>query len=356
MKSILDDPKTYGRFDTLDVYDSIQTIGQQFESAWHDAQFVSLNFDITQVKNIVYVGMGGSGLAAHVISSLSPLLIKVPFEIVANYRLPQYVDKNTLVTLASYSGNTEEVLSCAQDAIKRHSLSIVITAGGKLKELALTEHLPLILLDESLNRTHTPRYGLGLLLGAAMGVTVRLNSEAFRFVDPKEIVRTIDRSFGLLNKDISTVGNPAKSFAQKNTDRTVIVISANHLAGVGKIMANFINETSKTFSTTFNIPDLNHHLLEGLTFPVALKDHTRFVLLNSSLYPDIIQKRFQITRDILIKQGYQLTEIKPESADIVLQVFESLVFSLMISYYLCIANKQDPSGNPWVDYIKKQLS
>lgn len=355
MKTPLDDQKNISQYDTLGVYDSIATMGQQFESAWRDSQFVSLNFEPDKIKNIVFAGMGGSGLSAHLVQSLSPLLLKLPFEIISNYRLPQYVTKDTLVILASYSGNTEEVLSCGQDAIKRQSKTIIITTGGKLKEFAITEHTPLILLDEKLNRSHDPRFGICLMLGATMGLMVRLNAEAFHFVDPKEIVRIIEKSLDSFSVERPTSNNPAKLAATKNRGQSIIVFSANHLSGVGKISTNFFNETAKTFSAHFSIPDLNHHLIDGLVFPTTLKDHTRFILLNSSLYPEIIQKRFQLTKDILIKQNYQLMVIKPESADLVSQVFESLVFLIMISYYLSIVNKQDPGTNPWVDYFKKQL-
>jgi len=356
MKNFLDDSKIYSQYDTLDVYDSIISTGQQFESAWHDSQFVNLNFEPEKIKNIVFAGMGGSNLPAHIVLSLSPLLLKIPFEIISNYRLPQYTTKDTLVILASYSGNTEEILSCAQDASKRQSKVVTITTGGKLRDLAVSEHWPLILLDEKLNRSHVPRYGIGLMLGAVMGLTIRLNQEAFRFVDSKEIVRTIERTLDLFKKDRPANDNAAKEFALKNKGMSLMIFSANHLSGVGKVSTNFINETSKTFSAYFPLPELNHHLLEGLTFPLSLKDHTRFVLLNSSLYPEIIQKRFQITKDALIKQHYQLTVIKPESTDITAQVFESLVFLMMISYYLSIVNKQDPGTNPWVDFFKKQLT
>lgn len=355
MKTFLDDTKIFNQLDTLSVYDSILSLGQQFESAWHDTQFVSLNFEPKEIENVVFAGMGGSNLPAYLTLSLSPLLLKVPFEIISNYRLPQYVSKNTLVILASYSGNTEEIISCAQDAKQHQSKILVITSGGKLKEIAINEHYPIILLDESLNKSHIPRYGIGLMIGATIGIMTRLNPESYRFVDPKEIVRVIEKSLDSLNSNIPTENNPAKSFSIKNKGQAIMIISANHLNGVGKISGNFMNETAKTFSTFFSIPDINHHLMEGLSFPVSPKDHFRFVLLNSSLYPEIIQKRFQITKNIIIKQNYQLTVIKPESTDIVSQVFESLVFFIMISYYLSIVNKQNPGTNPWVDFFKKQL-
>lgn len=355
MKTLLDEPKSVGQLDSFGVYQSLKSFGSQFESGWHESQFVSLSFEIDDIEKIVFAGMGGSNLPAHLLLSLSPLLLKTPFEIVANYRLPQYVDAKTLVILASYSGNTEETLSCAQDALKRHCPVVVITTGGKIAELALNEHWPLIRLDDKLNHSHVPRYGLGLLSGAVLSLVSRLNQESFRHLDPKEIVHTFDRTFAPLALEINTTDNPAKQIAIKNQRQSLIIFSANHLAGVGKIAANFLNETGKLFSTNFTFPDLNHHLLEGLTFPTSFKDNSRFLLLDSSLYPEVIQKRLGVTKDVLIKQHYQLTVIKPESTNIVSQVFESLVFLVMISYYLSIVNKQDPGTNPWVDYFKKQL-
>jgi hypothetical protein len=95
--------------------------------------------------------------------------------------------------------------------------------------------------------------------------------------------------------------------------------------------------------------------MEGLAFPVGLKDDVKFILLDSGLYPLIIQKRLRITKDVLLKQKYQVTVIKPESADPVLQSFESLVFLIMFSYYLGILNKVNPGENLMVDYFKNQL-
>jgi glucose/mannose-6-phosphate isomerase len=355
MKTILDTAKTYDQYDPQQVRSSLVNLSQQFESAWHDAQFINLGFDTASIHQIVIVGMGGSNLAAHIVQSISPLLLKIPYEIVANYRLPQYVGRDTLVILVSYSGNTEEILSCAEDAKQRQSKTIVITTGGKIKIFALDEHWPLLLLDEKLNLSRIPRFGIGLMIGSLLGIFVRLNPDSFRFVDPKEIVRVLDRGLENLSVAKSLDNNPAKSLAEKNKGQSLILISANHLTGVAKVATNFFNETSKTFSASFNIPDLNHHLLEGLSFPTTLRDNTRFLLLDSALYPEVIQKRFRLTKDMLLRQKYQLTVIKPESTEIISQVFESLVFLVMFSYYLSIVNKQDPGTNPWVDLFKKQL-
>lgn len=351
----LDNPKTYQQLDEQDLYGSYAKFGRQFDSGWTAAQFVSLGFETDQIKNIVFSGMGASNLAGYLAHSLTPFLLAVPFEVIDNYRLPSYADKNTLVILSSYSGDTQEVLSCAQDARMRGCPTVIITAGGNLLNMANSENIPLILLEKKLNPSFAPRAGLGLSLGAVISLLLRFSPTAQKYFNQKEIVHTIERVFDMVSQGKVAPENPAKSLALKHKGLGVLLFSANHLSAVGRASANFINESSKTMSVSFDFPDLNHHLLEGFTFPLGLKDQFNLLILNSSLYPEIIQKRVLLTRDILLRQKYHVTVIKPETLDPVCQVFESLVFLIMFSYYLSIVNKVNPTPNPWVDYLKANL-
>ena len=60
--------------------------------------------------------MGASIYGALVTKSLLGLQMQYPSEVVTDYHLPAYVGENSLVVLTSYSGTTEEVLSCAEEA------------------------------------------------------------------------------------------------------------------------------------------------------------------------------------------------------------------------------------------------
>ncbi|PIZ24820.1 hypothetical protein COY48_00885 [Candidatus Collierbacteria bacterium CG_4_10_14_0_8_um_filter_43_86] len=352
----LDNPKIFRQQDPANLYDSLTKFSRQIESGWHQAEFVNLDFDPNKIKNIVFAGMGGSNLSAEIVQSLAPYLLTIPFEIIANYRLPSYSDKKTLIILSSYSGNTEEIISCAQDAGARSCPRVCITSGGKLKDIAKNQRIPLIELDERHNPSHSPRAGVCLSIGAVIGLLLRLNPSARKFFNRKDIIQTIERVTDLVNVQKDTQENPAKALALKHRGLGFIFFTANHLTGVGKLFSNYLNETAKTFCASFSFPDLNHHLLEGLLYPSALKDDLSVLVLNSDAFPEIIQRRIRITREVLLKQKYRVTVIKPETADPVLQVFESLVFLVMFSYYLGIVNKVNPAINPWVDYLKSNLS
>ena len=57
---------------------------------------------------------------------------KVPMVTNADYRIPGWVCKNTLVVACSNSGNTEETLQATSEAVKRGACVACVTSGGKL--------------------------------------------------------------------------------------------------------------------------------------------------------------------------------------------------------------------------------
>lgn len=334
---------------------SISNSGAQFESGFQSATYSSITINHQEIKNIVFCGMGGSNLAAKLISSLSPFLLPHPFEISSNYRLPSYVNKNTLVILCSYSGNTEEVMSMSLDAVRRQAQTIFISSGGKLADYAIQNHHNFIKIETDLNSSKAPRYGLFLLIGACFGLIKRLFPENTTEIDTQKIHLSIEKSLDLVRVEKNVSKNSAKDMAIKYQNKAVVFIGANHLASIGQIIKNYLNESAKTFAFAYEIPDSNHHLLDGLVYPSSFKDNLYFFLINSELYPSVIQKRLKITQDIIIKQGYQLTVVKPESDSLIGQTMESLVFFIVFSYYLSVVNKVDPIKTPYVDYFKNHL-
>ncbi|MDO8624546.1 MAG: SIS domain-containing protein, partial [Candidatus Diapherotrites archaeon] len=86
------------------------------------------------IRNVVICGMGGSGIAGRIVVDLCGNELKVPMYTHADYGLPAFADRSTLVILVSYSGNTEETLSGYDEANKRKCKMVSITSGGQLAE------------------------------------------------------------------------------------------------------------------------------------------------------------------------------------------------------------------------------
>ncbi|MBN1168392.1 hypothetical protein JXA63_00725 [Candidatus Woesebacteria bacterium] len=336
------------------VLETIRLYPDQLKQAWDEVTSIDTPDEYKFCDKIVLCGMGGSALGARVVDSLLVNRIRLPFEIFNQYNIPNYSDDKTLVICYSYSGNTEETVSALKDAILRESKVFVISSGGQLKDIAQEHNLPMYLIDPKYNPSGQPRNALGYSIGSILALFKNLEFATFFPEEIDEAVAAMKAAFNQndpKNKDIL-----AKSLADKIKDKALILVASEHLYGVSHAIKNQFNESAKTFAALFELPELNHHLMEGLENPRSLKNDVIFMTLESSLYLERIQARYELTKEIFEKQGYKYISYKPLSEKKLSQVFEVLCFGSLIVYYLGRSYGIDPNKIPWVDHFKKKLS
>ncbi len=351
----LDDQKKIASLDNTRVYDSVVSFGDQFEQAWKESASLSLSDSYRNVKNIILCGMGGSALGAHVLKALYEEKLSVPFSIVNGYKLPNETNDNTLVILSSYSGETEEILACAEEAMQRQAKIVGIATGGRLAALLREHGYPAYVFEPKHNPSNQPRMGSGY----SLGFYVRLfQTLGFLAIEEDEMNRAAAFMKGLsetYGAHIPEASNTAKKIAQDLKDKQVVIAASEFLRGNAHVLANQINENAKQFACFFEIPELNHHLMEGLRFPKANQKNLTFLFLESSLYEHKIQARYPITKEVLEQNGVAHTAWNPKSKGKFLQTFETLVFGSFVSFYLAMLNDIDPSEIPFVKYFKEEL-
>lgn len=101
------------KLDPGNVLESVQSFPDQCLQIWNDLK--PINIQATNIKNIVICAMGASAYGGYITNTLFANEIKIPLYVVNDYHLPDFADSSTLVLLTSYSGTTEEVLSCAKE-------------------------------------------------------------------------------------------------------------------------------------------------------------------------------------------------------------------------------------------------
>jgi len=87
---------------------------------------------------LVVCGMGGSAIGADLVLACLPGL-SVPAAVVRGYALPEWTGPDTLVVVVSYSGETEEAISCAAQARSRGCAPVCVASGGRLAAFAEAE-------------------------------------------------------------------------------------------------------------------------------------------------------------------------------------------------------------------------
>lgn len=352
----LDEVAAMKKLDTVGVVGSIEQLGEQCQQAWEEVSKISFPDSYRKVTNIVFSGMGGSALGAYVMKSLFYDTLLVPFEIINDYHLPPYVDEKTLVILASYSGTTEETISCANEAIAKKTCVTGLTIGGKLGQILNNAGVPAYIFEPKYNPSNQPRLGTGYSVFGQIALFNSLGLLNMTETTVREVVSVLSKGNTLYGLAAPTDKNRAKQIAQSFKEKIPVVVSAEFLGQVGRVIRNQLHESAKTFAAYHMIPELNHHLMEGLTNPAVNKDVLKFLFLTSTDYSPRIAKRVMITKDVVSKQGISVDEYTSTAKDKVAQALECVQFGAYVNYYMAMLYDLDPSKIPWVDYFKQELA
>ncbi len=335
------------KLDPKDTYGSTKGLLKQCEAAWNEVNVLNLPPHLGEIKNIVFCGMGASIYGALVLKALYGRSLPFPIEIISDYFVPDYVDSNSLVVLTSYSGTTEEVISCGEDAKSKNAKIIVLTKGGPLSVFAKENEYPAYIFDGKLNPAGVPRLGNGYTILGLIGL---LNKTGVIDIEEHEIENSLIR----LTETKDVIRNQAQNDYKKYIGKIPVIFAAEHLAGNAQILRNQFNETSKTFSSFFLIPDLNHHLMEGLKFPE--KSPLEFIILNSPNYSEKIKKRVKLTSEVVRENKFPVHDLRTSGSTIYEDFLEVLQYGSYLTLFLALEYKQNPATNPWVDYFKEKLA
>lgn len=342
------------KFDSKNVLGSVELFSKQCELAWNAG---NENKKQNGVKNILVCGMGGSALGAYILQSLN--IFTAPINMSHDYTIPAWVGSGTLVLAMSYSGGTEETLSATQKAIDAGAEVVVITVGGELKNIAEKNNLELHLIDVSANPCGQPRFGVGSMMMEILKVCI---DHGVCNLKKEEVGNALEELTNYNPHPASPEGRGGTQLekvwaeAEKLKDRMPVLVYAEHLTNLGRFTRNQIHETAKELAIFHEIPELNHHLMEGLTYPDTNKDKLYFVFFESNLYSAKIMKRIAVTKDVLDKQGIQYMSIGMDGATPLSQALIGMLHAMYIAYSLSLIHEKDPSDIPWVNYFKEQLN
>jgi glucose/mannose-6-phosphate isomerase len=353
--NLIDSLEKIQTIDKQNVLGSIEALADQIRQAWQETQALEIKLSTTP-SNITVAGMGGSALGADVIKHAFKDELTVPFNIINDYTLPGYINENSLVILSSYSGGTEEVLSCAQQAQEKKAQVLFITQGGELAKFAQENNYQGYIIKPDYNPSDQPRMAIGYAIVGLMGLLNKAKLISIKDKEIEQIVEAILTSMHQCSVEKPVDENPAKTMAYTLVDRRPNLIAAEFLTGAAHVACNQFNENSKTFANYYQIPEINHHLLEGLKLPFSNKNDNFFVFFNSKLYHFKNQKRMSLTQEAVDKYEIETMMINLKSETKLTQIFELITLMAYANFYLSILNKINPSEIPIVDWFKEKLT
>lgn len=354
---MLDDLNRIKKFDTGKVAETIGLLPRQIEQVMKEVEKLKLPAAYKQVDKVVINGMGGSNIGTWILQSVFAERMKKPVILTPGYEVPGYVDNKTLYVFSSYSGTTEEPLSVFEEVKRRGAKMLAITIAGdsQLYKLVKKEKIPGYVFRPTANPSNQPRLGTGYSI---FGISMLLARAGVFDIKKTEIVRlieTLDERTSWFAPGNLFMHNPAKQLAKKLFGKLPVLVAAEFLLGNVHALRNHFCENSKNFASYLFLPDLNHYAMEGLSAPAVLKKDLVFLFFDSALYHPRVQRRAELTKQVVKKNGIEVLEYKLSGESKLDQAFELLQFGMWLTFYLAILNQVNPAEIAWVDWFKKQL-
>ena len=319
----------------------------QLASALKIGQSVDLVRPGSDIRNILITGMGGSGIGANLVESLTFGRVPIPITVSKGYNIPQFVSPHTLFIACSYSGDTEETLAAIHKAMLKRAHIICITSGGKMLELAKEYNLFWIQIPGG---SKSPRANLGYLMVSLLSALYHTNLIGAAFI--KETENAIE----YLDRGEKAIQSEAELIAKKLRGKLPIIYCDERLKAMATRFQNQLNENAKQLAHVNTFPEMNHNEIVGWRFPEAILQQAQVIYLYSDHDHERVEKRMEICREIFEKRSNPIIDIVAEGASLLEQYYYLIHLTDWISYYLAKENGVDPDPVEAIDFLKEELA
>ena len=351
MVTNLDNPIEINQIDKSNMLGDLVITTDYCRDAIKRAKKVNLP-KITEPKNIVVVGMGGSAIGGELLKDWLRDMLPIPIEVCRDYTLPAYVNKDTLVIANSYSGNTEETLSAFLTAIKRKCTVLSITSGGKLRAFCKKMQISHVIIPSGLQpRVAVPYMFFPLpILMEKLGIISDVNNEI------EEAISVIENVTKANAPEIPIENNNAKKLAIEILGTIPVIYGFREYSSVAHRLKAQFNENSKVPSKSEDFPELNHNETVGYQAPPELTNNLSIILIRDPEEPIELRNRIETTTDLVFDKANKVVEIGTDGKGKLAKMFSVLCKGDFVSVYLAILQNIDPTPVNIIVRVKKELA
>jgi glucose/mannose-6-phosphate isomerase len=311
----------------------------------------STEFVVDSYKDLLIVGMGGSGVAGDVLKLVMNETTPINVEVRKAYGISKVTaDRKPKCLFISYSGNTEETVEAVNDAIQYNLDWSVISSGGALLDLALKHNKPYVKVPSGLQ----PRAAFGLMTKAVMhfvssdesGKYLELCNQAGDYIN--EIIAN--------QSENKLLEHALKISKEINTKSSVIYGGTPLTYLVAQRWKTQINENAKSKAFVGYMPEIHHN--EILSWEANKKDsknNYQLLFLRSPDENTQVKKRFEFTKEI-IGDKVNISEIDNISTEnIISNLFHLTLLGDLVSVYMAENLNIDPYNINSIEQLKKLL-
>jgi glucose/mannose-6-phosphate isomerase len=312
-------------------------------------EFEQVNLNGAKITSVVLTGMGGSALGPKLLQSWVEL--PVPFVIVSDYSLPAFVDENTLVIASSFSGNTEETLSCLDEAEAKGCQVVCISNRGALEERAASAGHPFLKLPDCAQPRFAAFYSLRAVLTVFVGAQLLDEKYLHELRDAADF---LEAEIKTMTTDVATEQNVAKQLALEIVGKSPVIYGGKTMVAAAYKWKISFNENAKNVAWWGVYPEFNHNEFIGWSSHPVDKPYA-VIDLRSSYDHAQVQKRFEISDRLLSGQRPKAYEVHAKGESLLEQIIWTTTLGDFVTLYVALLNEIDPSPVDLVERMKKEL-
>jgi len=300
-------------------------------------------------SRVLVVGMGGSAISGDYLAAWADAESAVPVRVSRAYRLPAWVDSQTLVLAFSYSGNTEETLASFVQAREKGAMLAAMSTGGRLEVLAQRSDVPFARVEADLQ----PRVAIGAAFTTAALLVDRLG------LWPTEdslgrAAKTLEGLVAPLHPDVSVEENEAKRSALALDSVVPAIYGAGPLLPAARRFANQLNENAKVLAWHGEMPEMNHNELVGWHGDDDLDRFAAVFLRDEAEHPQD-GARYDFTADVIQKRGGEVIQHNASGETIPERLLSHTLTGDAVSVYLAALRGVDPTPVDIISTLKSRV-
>jgi glucose/mannose-6-phosphate isomerase len=362
MSALLDDVERMRRIDRDGMCDILAKLPEHCEAAIDEAKDLQIPQTVRisgrrvlrygVPEQIVIVGMGGSAIGGSLLKDWLRASLPIPVEVCRGYTLPAYADEETLVLATSYSGNTEETLSCLLEAVERQCMVIGITSNGVLQEFSEKLGLPLVTVPGG----YPPRSAVPYIFFSLVKVLDTLGILPSMGGEIEEAIAVLKEVREEIRPERPLSNNLAKKIAVGLQGSIPLISGFGFHESVARRMKTQFNENSKTPTTIELFPELRHNTVVGWAGQRSLTKKFGVLLIRDKGEPPEIRRMIEVTKERIFNDGAAtVLEIWSRGRGKLARMLSTLYVGDFASVYLGILYGVTPTPTENIDELKRHM-
>lgn len=296
-----------------------------------------------RTKDIFMGGMGGSAISANIVANCCSAYMSIPISVNRSPIVPRWVGEDTLSIISTYSGNTEETLEMYDRVRGTGSRIIVITAGGKIRDMAARDGYSVLTVPTGFE----PRYSAGYMIGYIAAIFASIGYPEFR-----DRVKSCLPSLENYRNYLEAPGSMAHLLAEKYDDCVPVICTENKFKSVSLRWRAAFNENAKTMCFETSLSEFN--AFETTPWASYKGDRMRLIVLTGEddLAEGGLVKRALTNIESL---GFRFDLVAVGGTTHEERLFRALILGDYVTVYIAEAAGIDPEKTSVISELKRRI-